>query len=284
MTKAYLLSQSVKEFEDKQENALFWEVDKIYTKSGYLYLVKKNSRPISCALHFASGFQQDSILGKYETADILINTREELGFEGVITYKGFTIAFTNAGNYNETMGQWHYIGVGAFSPISNRFFITDEKEVNSNLGINSTETILSLQKDYPIVPHFFQAKTEEKYILFEAFEDGTQRVGSMLDFDTTDDKMRLHRIDDIKLTFVNFTRDEAMAEMYRIQQESLKPDTKFGIMSEFKIKNDELYQMAFNWRVLAYSCAFTINYYITQSEKGLLPRIRQIVYNSIARI
>lgn len=283
MTKSYLLSQSVKEFEDKQENALFWQVDKIYTKSGYLYLVKKQSHPISCALHFASGFNQDSILGKYETADILINTREELGFEGVITYKGFTIAFTNAGNYNETMGQWHYVGVGAFSPISNRFFITDEKEVDNNLGVNSTETILSLQKDYPIVPHFFQAKTEEKYILFEAFEDGTQSVGSALGFDTNN-FMRLHKIDDIKLTFINFTRDEAMDEMYRIQQESLKPDTKFGIMSEFKIKNDEIYQMAFNWRGLAYSCAFTINYYLTKSKKDNLARIRKFVYNSLARI
>lgn len=283
MTKSYLLSQSVKEFEDKIENALFWEVDKIYTKSGYLYLVKKNSRPISCALHFASGFNQDSILGKYETADIYINTREELGFEGVITYKGFTIAFTNAGNYNETMGQWHYIGVGAFSPISNRFFVTSENEVNSNLGINSTEIILSLAKDYPIVPHFFQAKTEEKYILFEAFEDGTQRVGSMLDYDA-EPRMRLHKIDEIKLTFINFTRDEAMAEMYRIQEESLKPDTQFGIMSEFKIKNDEVYQIAFNWRGLAYSCSFVINYYITQSKKGALAKIREVVYNSIAKL
>lgn len=283
MTKSYLLSQSVKEFEDKQENALFWEVDKIYTKSGYLYLVKKKSRPISCALHFASGFNQDSTLGKYETADIYINTREELGFEGVITYKGFTIAFTNAGNYNESMGQWHYIGVGAFSPISNRFFIVDEREVDDNLGVNSTEIILGLQKDYPIVPHFFQAKTEEKFILFEAFEDGTQRVGSMLGFGV-DNIMRIHKIDDIKLTFINFTRDEAMDEMYRIQQESLKPDTKFGIMSEFKIKNDELYQMAFNWRLLAYSCVFTINYYLEKSKRDVLPRIREFVYNSIAKL
>lgn len=283
MTKSYLLSQSVKEFEDKQENALFWEVDKIYTKSGYLYLVKKKSRPISCALHFASGFNQDSTLGKYETADIYINTREELGFEGVITYKGFTIAFTNAGNYNESMGQWHYIGVGAFSPISNRFFIVDEREVDNNLGVNSTEIILGLQKDYPIVPHFFQAKTEEKFILFEAFEDGTQRVGSMLGFGV-DNIMRIHKIDDIKLTFINFTRDEAMDEMYRIQQESLKPDTKFGIMSEFKIKNDELYQMAFNWRLLAYSCVFTINYYLEKSKRDVLPRIREFVYNSIAKL
>lgn len=283
MTKDYLLAQSVKEFEDKIENALFWETETIYTKSGYAYIVKKQSRPISCALHFASGFIQDEIAGKYETADIMINTREELGFDGVITYKDLTIAFTNAGNYNETMGQWHYIGVGAFSPISKRFFITDEKEINDNLGINSTEIILSLQDKYPIVPHFFQAKTEEKYIVFEAFEDGIRGVGSCIGFDENN-IMTLHRIDDIKLTFINFTRDEAMAEMYRIQEASLHPKTQFGIMSPFDIKNSEIYQMAFNWRILAYSCQFTINYYTKQSTASNIKKVREIVYNSIAKL
>lgn len=283
MNASDLLQASVQEFRDKKENALFWEVDKVYTKSGYLYIIKKKSKPISCALHFAHSFEQDDVLGKYETADITINTREELGFDGIITYKDLVIAFTDSGNYNEEMKMWHYIGVGAFDPINKQFLILDEKEISDNLGVNSTEIILNLADKYPIVPHFFEAKSEEKYILFEPSEENQKRVGTSMDYDI-DNVMRFHKIDDIRLTFVNFTRDEAMQEIYRIQNKSLEPQAQFGIMSEFKIKNTEIYQIAFNWRTLAYVCEFTINYYITQSYAANLPKIKKTIFSSLMKL
>lgn len=284
MTKEYLLAQSVKEFEDKKENALLWSIDRIYTKTGYCYIVKKQSTPISCAFHFANSFTQDETLGKYQTADIVLNTRTKLGFDGIITYKDLVVAFTNSGNYNETMGQWHYFGVGAFNQITNRFLILDEKEIDANLGVNSTEIFLNLEKDYPIVPHYFEAKSDEKYILFEAREmGGAYRTGSTLGFGA-DNYLNYHKVDSISLTFVNFNRDEAMSEMYRIQQESLKPDTQFGINTPFDIRNIELYQIAFNWRALAYSCDFVINYYISKSVTDKLPIIKEAIFKSLAKL
>lgn len=283
MTKNDLLKASISEFRDKKENALYWTCDKVYTKSGFLYIVKKKSKPISCALHFAHSFESDRVLGKYETADILINTMEDLGFDGLITYKDLTVAFTSSGNYNEEMKEWHYFGVGAFSPISRRFIVLDEKDIDDNLGVNSTEIFLNLQKDYPIVPHFFEAKSEEKYILFEPRENDGVGVGTAMDYDS-EGRMRFHKIDDIKLTFVNFSRDEAMAEIYRLQNCSLMPDTEFGIMSEMSIKNTNIYQIAFNWRAVAYTCEFTINYYITQSYKVNLPQVKKALYETLMKL
>lgn len=278
-----LLKASVQEFKDKKENALFWTIDRVYTTSGYSYLIKKKSKPISCAFHFAHSFEQDSILGKYETADIAINTNDELGFDGIITYKDLIVAFTGSGNYNEEMKMWHYFGVGAFNPINKQFLVLSEKEINDNLGVNSTEIILDLADKYPIVPHFFEAKSDKKYIIFEADENSPIDVGSCIDYDA-DGKLRLHKIDDVTLTFVNFTRNEAMQELYRIQKESLKPETKFGIMSEMLLRNEEVYQIAFNWRSLAYSCDFTINYYALESEKNKVPKIKKIVYNFLQKL
>lgn len=280
---AELLKASVNEFKDKKENALFWEVDRIYTKSGYAYLVKKKSTPISCALHFANSFQQDSTLGRYETADIAINTNTQLGFDGIITYKDLIIAFTGSGNYNEEMKMWHYFGAGSFSPINKQFLVLSEKEIDNNLGVNSTEIILDLAKDYPIVPHFFEAKTDKKYIIFQADENSPIEVGSCIDYDQNN-SLRLHKVDDVTLTFVNFTRNEAMAELYRIQQESLKPDTKFGIMSEMLLKNDEIYQIAFNWRALAYTCDFTINYYAVESKDNHVAKIKKVIYSFLGEL
>lgn len=284
MTKEYLLRQSIKEFEDNKENAMLWTIDRVYTKSGYCYIIKKSSTPISCAFHFANSFTQDATLGKYETADIILNTRTELGFDGIITYKDLIVAFTNSGNYNETMGQWHYFGVGAFNQISNKFLILDEKEIDNNLGVNSTEIFLNLQGDYPIVPHYFEAKTDKKYILFDASEAGdAYGTGSTLGYDENK-IMKYHKVDDVSLTFVNFNRDEVMSELYRIQQESLKPETQFGINTTFDIRNIELYQIAFNWRALAYTCDFTINYYITQSYAEKLKVIKDAIFKSLATL
>lgn len=283
MTKNDLLQASINEFRDRKENALFWTCDKVYTDSGFLYIIKKNSKPISCALHFAHGFESNSILGKYETADILINTVEDLGFEGIITYKDLTVAFTSSGNYNEEMKEWHYYGVGAFSPISQKFIVLDEKEIDDNLGVNSTEIILGLKKDYPIVPHFFEAKSEKQYILFETVEREDGGVGSAIGYDENGN-MRFHKIDRVKLTFVNFNRNDAMGEIYRIQQESLKPETKFGIMSEMVIKNTDIYQIAFNWRAAAYSCEFSINYYIRQSFNENLKKIKKGLFSSLMEL
>lgn len=282
MTKNDLLKASIAEFRDRKENALFWTCDRVYTKSGYLYIVKKTSKPISCALHFAHSFESDRVLGKYETADILINTVEDLGFEGIITYKDLTVAFTSSGNYNEEMKEWHYFGVGAFNPISQKFIVLDEKDIDDNLGVNSTEIFLNLEDKYPIVPHFFEAKSTEKYILFEPFENDYE-LGTCIEYDLNG-KMRLHKVDDVKLTFVNFTRDEAMGEIYRIQNSSLKPDTEFGIMSEMLIKNTNIYQIAFNWRAVAYTCEFTINYYITQSYSVDLKKIKNALYASLMKL
>lgn len=278
MTRKNLLNRSIKEFEDNVQNALYWECDKVFTDSGYLYIVKKTSRPICCAFHFAKSFETSDEIGKYENVEIALNTKEELGFDGVVEYNGLTVAFASQGNYNETMGIWHYKGVGTFEPISNRFMVTSEDEISNNLGVNSMEIFLELKDKYPMVPSYFEAKSEKQYIMVDVDNATDAEIGGAL---KKDGKYMLHKADDIKLTFVNFTRDEAMAELYRIQESSLKPNSKFGLMSTPTFENRYTYQIAFNWKSLTYISNFRVNYYIKSSTESAEKYIKNVIYKQL---
>lgn len=278
MTRAHLLKKSVEEFEDKINNALYWKCDRVITKSGYMYIIKRESKPISCAFHFAKSFETSEEIGKYSNVDIALNTREELGFDGVIEYHDLTVAFTSHGNYNETMAQWHYKGVGTFDAISNQFLVTSEDEINDNLGVNSMEIFLDLKNRYPIVPSYFDSSSERKYIMVDI--ENSEELGGGLRI-AKDGKYELHKAEDVKLTFVNFTRDEAMEELYRIQEHSLSPITKFGIMTSPTLENRYLYQIAFNWKSLTYVSSFKINYYTRSKTEKELTEIKETLFNSL---
>lgn len=279
MTKQDLLRASIKEFEDFKENALLWKCKRVFTASGYAYLIKQSSEPISCAFHFAKNFETSEEIGKYENVEITLNTRKEIGFDdSIITYKDLTVALLTQGNYNETMAQWHYHGVGSFSPISNKFLITDESEIEENLGVNSMEIMLNLQKDYPMVPSYFEAKSEKKYIMVDVEEQGV--MSGVLNFNSGG-ILQLWKKDAVKLTFVNFNRDEALKEINRIQNASLDKDTNFGFCSTPDLSNKYLYQLAFNWKSLTYVSNFEINYWCKSTTPEEITKVKQLIYNAL---
>lgn len=277
MTREALLKASIKEFEDSSDNALVWTCRRLFNNSGYCYIIKQESHPFSCALHYNISFDTSEEIGKYSNIEVAINTREQIPFESLIEYKGMHFAITSQGNYNETMKQWHYRGVGSFDPIFNQFLIFSEDEIDSNLGVNSMAILLGLQKDYPFVPSYFEAQSVKKYVMIDV-ERGENLGGSIK---LKVDKLALHLSDNVKLTFVNFTRDECIAELFRIQQASLMPDSKFGLMSSPTLENKYIYQLAFNWKSLTYVSEFTINYYAQSSTEESVKHIKEALFEAL---
>lgn len=283
MTKVDLLKASKKEFEDKVNNAVVWSCKRVFTSSGYAYLIKQSSKPISCAIHFARNFETSDEVGKFENIEVAINTNEEIPFEdAVIEYKDFIVALLSQRNYNETMKMWHYNGVGSFSPISNFFFVTSEDEIIHNLGVNSMQIFCELKKDYPIVPSYFNAQSTKKYIMVD-IEEASEGLNSVLSKDI-EGRISARKRDNVKLTFVNFTRDEALAELHRIQEASLVESPKFGFVSAPKLENKYLYQLAFNWKSNTYIATFSIFYFI--SSEALWPGkvIEEVIYEQLQAI
>lgn len=278
MTKEYLLKASIAEFEDKKENALFWDCDRIFTSSGYCYILKKKSRPISCALHYNRTFETDENIGKYENNDVLLNTREDLGFQGLIEYKGIYCAFNQQGNWNAEMGQFHYNGSGSFGPISQKFLITDEKEVEEKIGADSTPIFMNLDFGVPIVPAYYQAESMKKYVMVstEYERDLTPITEAIKSYEQI-------KVDNVKLTFVNFTTHDAMDFLHKLQNLSLSPNGGFGFLSTPGLAAKSTYQISFNWKALVYESSFSINYClkgIYEKEKDII-RIREAFFRML---
>lgn len=282
MTRKELLERSKKEFEDKVQNALYWSYDRIYTKSGYCYIIKKDSKPLSCSFHFSQNIDSSGEIGKFTDIEFMLNTNTKLELNGIIEYKGFIVGILRQGNYNETMGMWHYSGNGSLNVIEDMFIITSEDEVNERLGVNAMENILKLQKQYPLIPSYFNPPSKQPYIMVD-IEDSNFNVNSNLKQDL-DGNLWQRKTDLIKLTFMNFTRDDAMRELKRIIDTSLTPDASFGILSTPKLQNKYFYQRAFNWKSLTYTAEFDINYVIDGKPREIPLQIKEVILENLQAI
>lgn len=275
MTREALLKASIKEFEDNIKNANVYKCKRIYTDSGYVYLIKDKhtKKSISCAIHWNASFEVNENIGKYESNDVSINTREKLDFDCIIEYNDLLIALTSQDDYNATMGQWHYFGTAAFSPISDRFFITSEEEIELNIGINSLSYLLPLDLGFPLVPSYYSAQNKKQYIMIDIEESI-----SLTPVYQKGDELVQYKQDSVRFAFVNLDTYEAMSCIKKLQDYSLQPDVYgFALNDNLNLRDENVYQKSFNWKSLTYVSDFKINYYL----KAKTPEIQMVIKQAL---
>lgn len=275
MTKSDLLKRSIKEFKDKQDNCIVYEVDRYFTKSGYCFIIKKNPKEISAAIHYNVSFETDDKVGKYENNDVEVNTNTQLPLDCIIQYKDLTFAISKQGNYNSEMGVWHYTAQSSFKPISDKFLITSEADIVENIGCNSCAIISDLSFNYPIVPSYYAATNKTKYVMLSILES----VGET-SFINKDNKLYQRKKDKIKLSFVNIDTKDSLEFLYQLQEYSLSPISLFGINSIGTLQDDNLYQKSFNWKSLTTSIELFINY-VLEVKGDNTQKILDIFYKKI---
>lgn len=279
MTKQDLLAASIKEFQDNKNNAVFWDCKRVVTKSGYCYIIKQKSRNISCAIHYNRSFETDEAIGKYENNDFTINTREELDYHGLLEYKGMHFAIASAGNYNETMAQYHYQGSGAFKPISDKFLIVDEAEIDNSLGIDSVPIFMSFGEmlEIPVLPAYFEATYfHAEYILVSVDFNA-----SLTPISYSQGMLEQRKVDNITLTFVNFNAERAMDVLKKLQDFSVGPDTTFGFLTLPDLKERTIHQKSFDWKALSYTSEFQINYVLQAKSYENQAIIKQVFFKML---
>lgn len=282
MTREDLLKASVGEFKDNQINAKIWKSKRIFTKSGYCYVLKQKSKPISAALHYNRSFETSEEFGKYENNDWLINTREELTFGDIIEYKNMNFALVSQGNWNATMRQWHYNATGAFSPIESQFLIVNEKDVEESIGASSLPIFLTLKLDFPTIPSYFDAQTYfaeklKKYIMVDTeFEQVLHPIH-------LDEEAFYNQrcVENVKISLVNLNTSEAMKVVKTLQEASLLPEAGFGFMSLPSLKQQSVFQTSFEWKSLTYLCEFKINYNLRARSDEEITHIKEVVYDML---
>lgn len=279
MTREALLKASITEFEDRKNNALFWDCKRIITQSGYCYIIKKSSRPISCAFHYNRSFETDESVGKYENNDFTLNTREELNYHGIIEYKGMFFAISSVGNYNETMGQYHYQGSGAFKPISDQFLITSEEEINNKIGVDCIPIFVKFgeSQNIPTLPSYYEAAYSNKQYVLVSCEN----ISTLTPIKTENKEYVQRKLDNVTLALINFDTFSAMQFIDKLQQESLKNDASFGFASLPDLKEKTIHQMSFDWKALSYTSEFQIHYAITSANEEKSVIIRNAFFNML---
>lgn len=280
MTKHELLKTSITEFKDKKINALYFECKRVMTESGYVYLIKpEKGVPFSCAIHFNRYWETDESIGKYENKDVSINTAIELPKDCVIEYKGLVIAIESVGNYNAEMRIFHYHGSGAISPISNKFYIVDELEIEQKLGVNSLPIFLNMDLGYPIIPAFFEVLTDKQYIMVSCGEETCLTPVFVRDLQNIQ-----YKFDNVELSLVNLSTFEAQSVLRKIQENSLRPDSLFGLCSNIELSNRQVYQKSFNWKSLTYTSTFKINYALTSKideNDNIIKTLKEVFFKQI---
>lgn len=283
MTKHELLKTSIAEFRDRKINALYFECKRVMTESGYVYLIKpEKGVPFSCAIHFNRYWETDESIGKYENNDVTINTALELPKDCVIEYKGLVIAVESVGNYNAEMNIFHYHGSGAFSPISNRFYIVDEAEIEQKLGVNSLPIFLNMDLGFPAIPSFFEVLTDKQYIMVSCSEETCLTPVFIRDSHNVQ-----YKFDNIELSLVNLTTAEAQGVLRKIQENSLKPGSLFGLCSNIELANRQVYQKSFNWKSLSYVSTFRINYALTSKideNNNIIKTLKEVFFKQLGRL
>lgn len=283
MTREALLKASIDEFEDKKNNAWLIPCKRVGTKSGYEYLLKdtKNKKKISCAIHYNRNWESSEVIGKYENNEVSINTREEIPYGSIIEYKDFVIGVTSVGNWNETMAQFHYKCVGGFTPITRKFLITSEEEIEEDLGVNSYEVVLSSWGgNYPIFPAHLDAGSKVKYITVEIENDSDL----IPPHENIEGKVVSSKIDNVTLHFINFTRSECLRHLSYIQQLSLMPDAEFGFIENFTLSSATVYQISFDWKSLAYKATCKINYSLETVDIEKLQTIKELIFENLKAV
>lgn len=282
MTKKDLMNASKREFEDLKNNALYWQVKRIFTQSGYCYIIKEKSTPISCAFHFNKAVDSSEEVGKYSDIEFSLNTRQELDLNGIVEYKNLIVGILRQGNYNATMDMWHYSGNGTLGVIEDMFLISNENEILADLGVNAMPIFLKMADKYPIIPSYFEPPSKKPFIMVD-IEDSNYNINSWIKYKNANEIYE-RKCDKIILTFINFTKTQAMNELKRIIDLSLIPDKEFGILSTPKLDNKYFYQKAFNWKSLTYKAEFDINYAIQSQSDNEQMQIKQILFNQLSAL
>lgn len=277
MTREELFKQSIAAFQS--QNVLVWKVKRIYTSSGYCYIIKQSSRETVATFHYNNYVEQTLETGRLIMHDGSITSREKLYLDEVVEYEGMHFGITSTGNWNETMKQWSYSCQAALNLNSSTFLITSEDEINQKLGYSSFSFLFSAPWDFPFLPGFCSSETNQKCIL--ANVNSSTSITPI--YFIKDFKNQICS-DSIELYFINLTTQEVSNQMYKLQEYTLSPEAKFGIRNTPSIIQKSLVQVSMNWTALIYAAELEIFYNMYLEEVDSTPEISKILFKNMASI
>ena len=225
-----LLKGSIKEFEDKTNNALAIPCVYIPGTNGLPYLIKNTSlqKNVSIALH-VSADQEQREDGIYDSGYISIDTHEnlmEIFGEGsdivIILYKEYIIGINRSGDFNSQANTYHYTGELLLNR-NDDYIILDEDEATTLILSDSTTKWLDLATYFglSIFPSFVSTKNKNDTHLIVSITN-SKALNNVHQIDDT--TKRQYKKDTVKLFLVNSTLIQAQ----ELAEKIFKSPEKYG--------------------------------------------------------
>ncbi|EGV1470927.1 hypothetical protein JF110_001652 [Campylobacter jejuni] len=269
MTRESLLKQSIKAFKDKFNEAKLYEYKLTTTEQGYSYIVKnsKSLKVIECAIHYDTQINYNDDKGSIREVDISVITREKLGSNCLIEYEDLTIMIKSYSGYNESMGQYEYIGKA----------LTSDKlklltKLKDTYGYSIYDKLLSIN-EFVIIPKYLTKndKFNGKVALYEKIDS---EAITMINPYSND----LNQIltEDVEFILVNFSRGDVILFIQKLEKLSLE-ENLFGIISTPNIEELNDIDTYFSLKGIAYKITIKLCYNINLRTTNDTKLIRNVI-------
>lgn len=270
MTKAFLLNASIKEFEDFENNAELYNYKQVLTKQGFSYVLVDlcSKEKISCAIHLNVEKSHENEVGRQVLREGFLSTRQQIGLEQLVKYKGFFIFISRYADYNQTMKQYGY-DVIVLS--ADNLILTGE--LDKTYGFSSYD-LVSFMPDWKILPYYYPiVDYSEGVVLLEIVESESLSIPK-----ESNKHISQLRKDVVKFTLVNLDRKDSMRFVRDLQEYSLS-SRNFGIVSTPSVQEIKRTESATGLMSLIISVDVELSYNITIFDETLTnKKIKTAIY------
>lgn len=278
-----MLYETIRELKDKEVPLIVCSYKEVFTKSGYKYIIlTETEQTIEAVIHYSVELAESETIGFYENQDVSIVSNEELKLtQCILKYRDLYIGIYSRGSYNENMGQYRYDGATMFAPIQSKFLIFDEKDIESEIGVDSSyvwsEFSLITQENLGIslLPNKYILNLDFKCARFEIKESSSISLATQ-----KDSQIRQFRKDTVYIGFINLNTSEVLRFIKLLQDYSLISNT-YGLITIPDLDNDETFQKSFLWESLTHFITFECSYYTIANTENEIKRIKDVLFSQL---
>jgi hypothetical protein len=276
-----LLQGSIKEFEDKLNNAVATPCTYLLGANGLSYILPgETDTVVSCAFHVSTD-QVQRPDGIYDISVVEVNTQIELFslFQAattsliIVEYKGLKIGINRSASFNDQMQTYHYFGE-VLQNKNSGYVITDDAIAEELFLSNSTAKWIEFgtYSGIPVYPSFLTPfnKVDAHAIV----EIKTTKAFSR-PIQTTDTKILQFQSDDCTLHLINATLDQAQKFSLALDTQAAEKEY-FGLMTIpvwQQVQDDT--QSSFGIKANKRTMPIKINYVLESAADTALKYIKQ---------
>ncbi|HDZ5024777.1 TPA: hypothetical protein RTG57_001727 [Campylobacter jejuni] len=277
MTKEALLRTAIKSFKDNFNKVNVYSYKLVTTDQGYSYIVKnsKSLKELECAIHYDANYNYNEDKGSLREVDVSVITREKLPSDVLIEYQDLTILIKSYTGFNNSMGQYEYIG---------RAITSDKLKLLTKLkgtyGYSVFDKLIDID-DFIVIPKYLTKndKFNGKVVLYEKIDSETISMVNPYSNDLTQTLT-----ENSEFILINSTREDVLTFIRNLEKLSLE-GSSFGIVSTINTEELNDVDTYFSLKGISYKISVKLCYNINMKKANEAKIIKNVllIYNDASK-